>query len=97
MLRLCAANATWSAVGVTVAGFADGSSSTSLAGLRYPRDVYVQRDGSLLIADYGNDRVTRWNPNSTTGVLVAGTGASGSWMTLLARPTALTGRIMGDV
>ena len=97
MLRLCTANATWSSVGVTVAGLADGSSSASLSGLRYPRDVYIQRDGSLLVADYGNDRVTRWNPNSTAGVLVAGTGAYGSWMTLLARPTALTGRNMADV
>lgn len=90
-VRLCAANASWNATGVTVAGQANGTASSSLAGLRFPSDLHVYGNGTLLIADYGNDRIVRWQPFSVSGTLVAGTGAYGSWRTLLARPTALTG------
>ena len=90
-VRLCAANAAWNATGVTVAGQTNGTPSSSLGGLRFPSDLYVYGNGTLLIADYGNDRIVRWQSSSTSGTLAAGTGAYGSWGTLLARPTALTG------
>ena len=90
-MRLCAANASWNVTGVTVAGQANGVPSSSLAGLRSPRDLYVFGNGTLLISDYGNNRIIRTDPNSTSGTIVAGTGTYGSWKTLLATPGALTG------
>jgi hypothetical protein len=94
---LCLVNAVWNTTGVTVAGHVNGSPSGSLAGLRYPNDIYVFPNGTLLIADYGNDRIIRWEVNSTQGVLIAGTGVYGSWHTLLARPAALAGIELLDI
>ena len=90
--KICFANATWNSTGVTIAGQANGSVSTALYGLNYPNDIYVFGNGTVLVADWGNQRVTRWDPNSTIGVLIAGTGSYGSWSTLLAKPGALAGK-----
>jgi hypothetical protein len=75
-----------------VAGLASGLPSTSLDGLQYPFDIYVYDNGTILVADFGNNRVTKWDPNATVGVLIAGTGSYGSWSNLLAKPIALTGK-----
>jgi hypothetical protein len=100
-IPLCTANASWNPIGVTVAGQSNGLPSTSLAGVQYPYDIYVYGNGTILVADYGNNRITRWDPHSTVGVLIAGTGSYGSWSTLLAKPTALTGEyreyILSDI
>ena len=90
-MRLCTANASWNPQGITVAGLASGSPSTSLAGLQYPYDIYVYNNGTVLVADAGNNRVTKWNPNATVGMLIAGTGSYGSWSNLLASPISLAG------
>lgn len=78
--RLCAANATWSSTGVTVAS------------LTAPRDIYVFKNGTVLVADSYNNRVMKWDLNAYVGVLVAGTGSYGSWRNLLARPISLTSK-----
>ncbi|CAF4490534.1 unnamed protein product [Rotaria sp. Silwood2] len=83
--------AVWNPKGITVAGIAGGIPSTSLDGLQYPTDIYVYGNGTLLVVDCNNNRVTKWDPNTTVGVLIAGTGAYGSWSTLLAKPAALAG------
>jgi hypothetical protein len=90
-MQLCTATASWNSSGVTVAGLANGLPSTSLAGLQYPYDIYVYNNGTILVADFKNDRITKWDPNATEGVIVAGTGSYGSWSTLLAGPMALAG------
>ncbi|CAF1176876.1 unnamed protein product [Rotaria sp. Silwood1] len=86
---LCAATASWNPSGVTVAGLASGLPSTSLDGLQYPTDIYVYGNGIVLVADCNNNRITKWHPNATEGILIAGTGSYGSWNTLLAKPAAL--------
>lgn len=91
--QLCVENAIWSLQGVTVAGFQNGTSSTSLNGLNFPYDIYVYDNGTVLVADTMNNRITKWNPNATVGILMAGTGAYGSWMNLLARPNAITSKL----
>lgn len=57
--------------GITVAG---GNGIGAAANqLIYPLDVYVsQLNGAIYIADYGNNRVQRWDVNATQGVTVAG-------------------------
>ncbi len=91
-MRLCTANATWDPNGKTVADLASGLPSTSLADLQYPYDIYVYDNGTILVADSRNNRVTKWDPNATEGILLAGTGSYGSWSNLLAKPIALAGK-----
>ncbi len=90
-MRLCTAGASWNPRGVTVAGLASGLPTTSLSGLQYPYDIYVYDNGTILVADCGNNRITKWDPGAAVSVLIAGTGSYGSWSTLLARPVALAG------
>ncbi len=78
-------------MGVTVAGLASGVPSASLAGLQYPHDMYVYDNGTILVADLDNNRVTKWDPNAAVGVIIAGTGSYGSWINLLAKPISLAG------
>ena len=95
--RICPGNAIWNRTGVTVAGQENGTCSTSLSGLNNPNDVYVLGNGTLYIPDYGNNRIVCWYPNSNVGMLVAGTGAYGSWSTLLARPAAIASRFFNSI
>ncbi len=88
---MCAENASWNPMGITVAGLASGLRSTLLTGLYYPYDMYVYDNGTVLVADIYNNRVTKWDPNATVGVIVAGAGSYGSWSNLLYWPISLAG------
>jgi hypothetical protein len=96
-MQLCTAKALWNPKGITVAGLASGLPSTSLSGLQYPYDIYVYDNGTILVADFMNNRVTKWDPNATVGVLIAGTGSYGSWSTLLAGPAALDSKCTRNI
>ena len=65
--------------GITVAG---GNGPGSLPSQLYlPIDVTVSKlNGAIYVADYGNNRVQRWDVNATQGVTVAGNpgGSSGT-------------------
>ncbi|HWK27650.1 MAG TPA: RHS repeat-associated core domain-containing protein [Solirubrobacter sp.] len=62
--------------GTGTAGFSgDGGPATS-ARLSHPADVALDVDGSIVIADEGNDRVRRVSPDGVI-TTVAGSGASG--------------------
>lgn len=61
-----------------MAGFADGTRSSSLAGLSFPNDLYVDDIGNMHILDTSNNRILYWPVNSTMGRMVIGTGYSGS-------------------
>ena len=89
---MCAENATWNSTGVTVAGLASGLPSSSLAGLNSPHDIYVFKNGTVLVADTNNNRVMKWDQNATVGVLIAGTGSYGSWINLLAKPISIASK-----
>ncbi len=40
--------------------------------LSYPQGLALEADGSLLVADGGNQRVMRFRPGQAEGVVVAG-------------------------
>lgn len=70
-----------------------------------PYGIYVDSNGHLYVAEYGNHRISRWLPSktsillveclkrcldATSGIKVAGeTGMAGRWLYQLNRPTAL--------
>ena len=60
--------------GTTVAGFGNGTSSTSANGLIQPIHVIVDDEENLHITDHGNHRVLSWSRNALSGVVVAGFG-----------------------
>lgn len=89
---LCAADAIWKNEGVTVAGSSTGASSRSRSNLANPRDVLIDRNGGLLIADCANNRVIHWSVNATEGHVVAGINAAGSWINAFKCATSIVGK-----
>ena len=57
------------------AGFADGSPST--ASFNHPAGLAVGKDGTIYIADEGNNRIRTISPDRTTVSTLAGTGVAG--------------------
>ncbi|CAF3966600.1 unnamed protein product [Adineta steineri] len=78
-------------IGITVAGgYGPGPAAYQLTN---PLDVCVsQKNGAIYIADYGNNRVQRWDINATAGVTVAGdpAGSPGVTPAELNGPFAIT-------
>ena len=60
--------------GTTVAGFGNGTSSTSLYGLASPVHVIVDDEENLYISNHGGHRVLSWPHSALSGVVVAGFG-----------------------
>ena len=60
--------------GTTVAGFGNGTSSTSLYGLILPIHVIVDDEENLYISNYGNYQTLYWPRNALSGVIVGGFG-----------------------
>lgn len=83
MNPLCAANAIWKSEAVTVAGLSTG--------LADPRDLLIDADGSLLIADCANNRVVYWPVNATEGRTIAGINTPGSWINAFKCATSIVG------
>ena len=88
--KLCSANATWKKEAITVAGFADGTQSKSLAGLHFPFDLFIDDIGNMHIVDVYNHRILYWPVNSVEGHIVAGTGEPGSKANQLYEPSYFT-------
>ena len=61
--------------GAIVAG---GSMGSGLAQLNNPNRSFIDADGNIYIADVGNNRVVKWAPGASSGVVVAGGNGSGS-------------------
>lgn len=74
---LCSTNATWSKTGITVAGFANGSSGFSLNALFDPNYLSVDAIGNMFIFEPLSCRVMYWPVNSNEGRIVVGTGICG--------------------
>ena len=75
--------------GVLVAGYGNGTSGTALNALNEPFNIDFDYNDRLYIADFRNARVLRFNPGSSTGVIVAGNGTSGSSVQYLNGPNAI--------
>ncbi|TAE23523.1 MAG: hypothetical protein EAZ91_22060 [Cytophagales bacterium] len=76
--------------GITRAG--SPTSGTAANQLDLPHSVFVDGAGYVYVADFRNDRVQKFPPNSTSttnGSTVAGTGTSGSAPNQLTRPTCV--------
>ena len=71
----------WASNGTTVAGFANGTSGSSLNRLQRNFAVYYADDDILYIADSWNDRIVLIASNSTTAIRVIGRGSSTNMLT----------------
>ncbi|CAF1569457.1 unnamed protein product, partial [Adineta steineri] len=67
-----------STVGITVAGHSNGMSNSMLNSLFFPSKILLDSNENLYIADGFNNRGLYWAKSSNSGVLIAGTGVSGS-------------------
>jgi hypothetical protein len=72
--------------GTTVAGSAVYGATGSYNMIEASYGLYVDSYGTLFVSDYNLQRVTKWIQNSVSGVLIAGTGVSGSNLTQLNGP-----------
>ena len=57
--------------------------------LNAPRGIAIDRQGNMIIADYGNHRVMLYGPNVTFGTIIAGSGTAGNNSLSLYYPTSL--------
>ncbi|CAF4436546.1 unnamed protein product, partial [Adineta steineri] len=48
--------------------------------------LYIDVSGNIYILDTGNNRVTKWAPGASTGILVAGGNGQGSSLRKLSNP-----------
>lgn len=64
--------------GSTVAGYGNGSAGNDSMGLRNPMSIAFDKNNYMYVADYSNNRIQRFAPNSLIGTTVAGTGESGN-------------------
>ncbi|CAM4938064.1 unnamed protein product [Rotaria socialis] len=70
--------ATCNPSGITVAGKASGVAGSDLRSLRYPVSIFIDNNDTLYVVDRDNHRIVKYFVNTSTGVLVAGTGTPGS-------------------
>jgi sugar lactone lactonase YvrE len=77
-------------VGVTVAGYGNGTSGSTPNALTYPLGLALDVNDSLYVSDYGNHRVMKIQAGSLTRSVVAdSTGVSGDSLALLNSPAEL--------
>ncbi|CAF2087632.1 unnamed protein product, partial [Rotaria magnacalcarata] len=80
------ANANWAQNGVTIAG---GNGQGGAANqLNQPYSLFVDDDQTVVIADYGNNRIMQWEKGDTTnGQVVAGGNGRGNGLNQLNQST----------
>ena len=76
--------------GTTVAGNANGTSSSGLNVRGYSNALYVDTAGNVYVSDGSYGRVVKWSAGALTGVLVAGNGTQGYGSGQLAYPIGIT-------
>ncbi|CAF3408168.1 unnamed protein product [Rotaria socialis] len=80
------ANATWKQNGVTIAGGNGAGNATNQ--LYRPSGLFVDDDQTVVIADWGNDRIMQWkNGDTMNGQVVAGGKGKGNGLHQLDWPT----------
>jgi hypothetical protein len=75
--------------GVTVAGITTYYGN-GLNQLWSPQTLIVDTNGNMFIADTGNDRIMRWTIGASSGMIIAGTGTSGTLASQLDSPYSIS-------
>jgi sugar lactone lactonase YvrE len=65
--------------------------------LDFPNDVFVDRDQSIYVSEYSNQRVTKWVKGAKEGIVVAGGQGKGNDLTQLSGPTGVFVDLLGTV
>ncbi len=60
--------------GTVVAGRSDGNSGSGLSELDGPFEIVVDSNSGIYVADAWNNRIVYWSNDSSSGIIVAGTG-----------------------
>lgn len=69
-------NAAWVQNGITIAG---GNGEGNRANqLNYPRDLYIDENQAVYVADRSNHRIMKWVHSATSGQIVAGGNGEGN-------------------
>ncbi|CAF2524796.1 unnamed protein product [Rotaria sp. Silwood2] len=84
-----------SLTGTTVAGQA-GTSSTALNSLRRPFGIDVDDDLNVYVADSDNQRVVKWVPNATSGILLIDRNIIGKPYGILLAPNSTNQVYLSD-
>lgn len=74
-----------------------GSQSFGVARLSLPYSVLVDQAGAVYVAEYGNNRVTRWLPGAKSGIVIVGGINQGYQSDQLALPTDIAFDIDGNL
>ena len=85
----------WNATGITIAGgFGPGNGSHQL---NTPRDLAVDDQNTLYIADTLNHRIQRFLVGASNGTTIAGTGVNGSSSNQLSSPSGILYEMNGNI
>ena len=76
-------------IGVTVAGYGNGTSGNTANSLNFPWGLALGIDGSLFVSEYYNYRVMKIREGNLTGTMVAGTAVNGTSVSQLKYPTGI--------
>jgi hypothetical protein len=79
------ATAQWAQDGITVAG--GNGQGDAPNQVNYPRGLFVDEKGTVIVADYGNHRIVEWKRGDTSGTVLAGGNGQGARSDQLNRPT----------
>lgn len=70
---------------------------SALTQLSSPTGIFVDAQGNIYICDTGNNRVMKWAPDGTSGVVVAGGNGYGNASNQLANPLGVTVDCQGNM
>jgi sugar lactone lactonase YvrE len=68
-----------------------------IAQLSLPHSVVVDQAGAVYVAEYGNNRITRWLPGSKSGIVIAGGNNQGYQSDQITLPTDIAFDIDGNL
>ncbi|CAF2843973.1 unnamed protein product, partial [Rotaria sp. Silwood2] len=83
--------------GTVVAGGNGNGNGNRLDQLSFPHYVFVDRDLSVYVSEYGNHRVMKWMEGAKQGIVVAGVQGEGNGLTQLSYPEGVVVDQLGTV
>jgi sugar lactone lactonase YvrE len=70
--------ANWTQTGAASAGNPNGTAGPGLGSLAGAASMFIDNDYNIYISDRDNNRIVKYYPNATVGVIVAGNGTAGN-------------------